>query len=286
MIAADKANAPEVPWDRTLNLYAYKDVEAPENYATPEALENYRSLLLGQIEPVAQLIGKQLSGGRQLKVLELCSGSSRLLFSLHQKGLLEIGVGVEVSPSRHRFAEAWKSARGTASVTNVLGSVESYELPDIDFDLIVIIDSALSYLYPCDPGLPRAMLQRCRARLAPGGVVLFENEILDNEQIHALKRDGAIRFWTKGAEQDRFKYSLYELEPVDWDNMVFRNSTCYIGRGAQPEARKQQLEKYYRVEELDALLAGCGFEGRHYSSFALDPLQPNSKSLVTLASLR
>jgi SAM-dependent methyltransferase len=286
MIAADNAKVPEVPWDRTLNLHAYKDVEAPENYATPEALESYRSLLLRQIEPVAQLIEKHVAGGRRLKVLELCSGSSRLLFSLHQKGLLEVGVGVEVSPSRHRFAEAWKSALGVTSITNVLESVESYEFLDIDFDLIVIIDSALSYLYPCDPGLPRAVLQGCRARLAPGGVVLFENEILDDEQIRALKRDGAIRFWTKGAEQDRFKYSLYELEPVDWDNMVFRNSTCYIGRGTQPEARKQQLEKYYQVAELTELLAGCGFEARHYSSFALGPFQSGSKSLVTLASPR
>jgi len=130
------------------------------------------------------------------------------------------------------------------------------------------------------------VLQRCRARLAPGGVVLFENEILDDEQIRALKRDGAIRFWSKGAEQDRFKYSLYELEPVDWDNMVFRNSTCYIGRGAQPEAKKQQLEKYYAVAEPTELLAGCGFEARHYGSFALDPFEVGSKSLVTLASLR
>src|SRR5262249_21780232 len=153
-------------------------------------------------EPVAQLIGTQISRGRRLKVLELCSGSSRLLFSLHQKGLLETGVGVEVSPSRHRFAEAWKSALGATSITNVLGSVENYQFPDIDFDLIIIIDSALSYLYPCDPGLPCTVLQSCRARLAPAGIVLFENEILDDEQIRALKRDGAIRFWAKGAQQD------------------------------------------------------------------------------------
>ena len=284
MSAAEKADPFAVSWDRALNLHAYKDVEALENYATPAALENYRSLLLRQIEPVAQLIEKR-ANGRRLKVLELCSGSSRLLFSLHQRGILEVGVGVEVSPSRHRFAEAWKSALGAASISNVLGSVENYELPDIDFDLIVIIDSALSYLYPCDPGLPRLLLQRCRARVAPGGLALFENEILDDEQIRALKRDGAIRFWTKGAEQDRFKYSLYELQPVDWDNMVFRNSTCYIGRGTQPEAQKQQLEKYYRVAELTELLAGCGFEAHHYSSFALEPFQAGSKSLVTLASL-
>jgi hypothetical protein len=265
-----------------VNLHAYEDVEALSNYTTAADLDNYRRLLLEKSRPVAECIRDRVYRGTPLKVLELCSGSSRLLYALDAMGLLDAGYGVEVSASRHGFAELWKTSRGATRVHNTHAAVGDYKFPVRGFDLIVMIDGALSYLYPCDPELPPRLLRQAREHLAPSGAVLCELDVLSTTQLETMRRDGATRVWARGDARDAFRYALYETVPVSWERMVVRNTSTYLPRATVDERTKQELYKYYAVAEMDALMRAAGFRASHYGSFALDPFGPDARALVTL----
>jgi hypothetical protein len=272
-----------VTWDRGLNLGAYSEVEAPSNYSTPEELENYRHLLLEKSKPAAQCVKDAVYNGSRLKVLEVCSGSSRLLYALEQMDLLDVGYGVEVSQSRHRFAENWKASLGTTRVHNVQCSADEYHYAHAGFNLVIMIDGALSYLYPCDPELPGRILRRAHQCLSRGGKLLMEFDVLSQEHLSVMKREGAFRVWNRGDEKDAFKYALYQTEPMSWEHMVVQNTSTYLSRTTMEEKIKRELYKYYSVEDLNVLLHGIGFSVQHYATFASEPYTPQARSLITLA---
>ena len=276
------ADTDVLAWNPDVNLHAYDDVEALSNYATPSDLDGYRRLLLEKSGPVVDCIRERVHRGKRLKVLELCSGSSRLLYALDEAGLLEVGYGVEVSPSRHRFAELWKTSRGARRVHNTNAAVGDSAFTTDDLDLVVLIDGALSYLYPCDPELPARLLRQAREHLAPGGTVLCELDVPSTTQLDAMRRDGSTRVWVRGDERDAFRYALYESVPVSWERMVVRHTSTYLRRASAEERTKQELYKYYDVAEMDALMRDAGFLASHHGSFALEPFGPESRALVTL----
>lgn len=273
-------------WDRALNLDAYAEVEAESNYSTAEALAKYRQLLLEKSAPAAGFIEKTVHPGRSLKVLELCSGSSRLLYALDRGGLMQEGCGVEVSPSRHRFAEAWKSALGAERVHNVESDIGSYRLAHRDLDVVVMIDGALSYIYPCDPELPQRVLRDAHQALATGGKLVLEFDVLSEQQIAAMRRDGKVRTWNKGDDKDSFQYALYQVEPMSWDRMVVQNTSIYLPRAAGPEKVKRELYKFFTTGELAGMLRGTGFDPEFFGSFSMEPFSPQSPALIALATKR
>lgn len=272
-----------LPWDPGVNLGAYVDVEAETNYAGPEELQRYRELLLRKSEPVAECIRSRVYSGSGLNVLELCAGSSRLLYALHARGLLNRGLGVEVSPSRHRFAQKWKADIGADRVSNIQSAANEYRFPDETLDLVILIDGALSYLYPCDPALPERIIQQAHRRLTSGGAVLLEFDVLSQEKVDAMRILGDTRIWYSGDEKDAFRYALYKSEPISWDHMVVQNTSIYLPRNVASEKVKRELYKYYQVPELDRLFAANGFRAEYFGSFSLEPFTQTSKSLVVLA---
>src|SRR6185436_10387395 len=136
-----------------------------------------------------------------------------------------------------------------------------------DLDLVVMIDGALSYLYPCDPALPARLLRQAREHLAPGGAVLSEVDVLSTTQREAMRRDGSTRTWVRGDGRDAFRYALYESVPVSWERMIVRHTSTYLRRAGTEERTKQELYKYYGVAEMDALMRTAGFQASHHGSF-------------------
>lgn len=276
----------ETNWDQALNLHAYQEVEAPSNYADAVELERYRTLLIEKSMSAARCIRASAYEGRNLRALELCSGSSRLLFALDGMGLLDSGYGVEVSQSRHQFAEAWKVSLGTSRVFNVNCAADKYTFDCGDIDIAVLIDGALSYLYPCDPTLPQQILGRVREALRPGGKLLLEFDVLSSEQLAIMHRDGSVRTWKLGDEKDAFRYALYETRSINWDHMVVQNCSTYLQRTGNTEKIKRELYKYYAPQELDGLLSSLGFSARYYGSFEMTPYDTESRVLVVVAEKR
>ena len=153
---------------RNTNINAYKQVENAENYKTTKELEEYRSKRLNDVLPATEFIEKNIYKGVPLRVLEYCSGSSCLLYSLEKRGLLKEGFGVEISENRFGFAERWKNDHGFTKVKNLNLNAEELDFPEDSFDLIILVDSAFCYFFPENFGGRSRRWRRFR-RDTPGG---------------------------------------------------------------------------------------------------------------------
>lgn len=271
-------------WDPQVNLSAYQTVEAPSNYQSVEELRRYRALLLEKSRPAANCIRRVSGGTNPLRVLEICSGSGRLLYALNENQILAAGVGVEVSPSRFQFAETWKQELGANHIRNINCAADQYAFDCGEIDVAILIDGALSYLFPNDPTLPEQILSQTVTVLRKGGKVVLEFDVLSPERISSMRREGAFRVWFEGDAKDAFRYALYETRILDWDQMVVENRSTYLHRVTGEERTKREIYKYYSRDELDLTLARLGFESEFFGSFSGDSFGPESSSLIAVAT--
>jgi len=92
-----------------VNLNAYEGVESLSRFSDQD-FKRYCTVKLASVEKHIHFIKKHvIHSGYQGRVLEIGSGNWKLLFRLEQEGLLEKGVGYEVSQSRCRSAEKFKN---------------------------------------------------------------------------------------------------------------------------------------------------------------------------------
>lgn len=271
-------------WDPAVNLSAYQEVEAASNYGSAEELLRYRSLLLDKSRPAADCVRTIVGSGAPFRVLEICAGSSRLLFALEALGAIQQAIGVEVSRSRHDFAEHWKHDLKSDRVQNILSAADRYHFTETGLDVVVMIDGALSYIYPCGDKMPGDILGRAFDALSPGGKVLLEFDVLSAEKTDILRRDGSYRNWYYGHEKDAFRFALYETRVLDWEQMVVENCSIYLPRSGGEDRVKREHYKYYSPDELSVLLSGIGYSTEFFGSFGLTAVGAQSSSLIVVAT--
>jgi len=91
------------------NLNAYEGVESLSRFSDEE-FKHYCHDKLASVEKHIHFIKQHvIRPGYQGRVIEIGSGNGKLLFRLEQEGLLEKGIGYEVSQSRCFFAEKFKN---------------------------------------------------------------------------------------------------------------------------------------------------------------------------------
>ena len=202
---------------------------------------------------------------------------------LERRELLDCAYGVEISPSRHAFAENWRRDLDSTRTTNIRQPAGEFVFPHDGFDLVIMIDGALSYLYPSDPGVPERILEQSHANLKPGGALLLESAIMDSETRAFIRRHGSHRTYIPGDDKDPFSFALYQTEPIDWRAKVFKHTSTYLDRAAGGGTVKEELYKYFDADELTGLLEEGGFTVTHFSSFGGEPFTASSDTLVTLA---
>lgn len=239
---------------------AYEGFESPDNFRFTNALRDYQQLLLEKSEPEASFIIKHLGRG-SLSVLELCSGNGRLLEALALKGVLRLGLGVEISQTRVQFAQQWASELGTSRlVGNIVADV--LEFDDFDpgsFDLVACMTGAFAYFKPIRPSAPFEVLAKMRRAVAPGGYVLLQLYQMSDHlrQMFALN-SGKLRTWRPLPPHDPFAFYLDDLE-YRRDLRVLRHGKIFIRRDGRIDAEHFHVVTYYTSSELTALLRDAGF---------------------------
>ena len=95
-----------VPWNPDFYKTGYEGYERTTNFPTSKARDEYRRYLLKKTEAQVGFISYHC-GTRRLRVIEFCSGNGRLLISLALRGMLNFGLGLDISRSRVEFARGW-----------------------------------------------------------------------------------------------------------------------------------------------------------------------------------
>ena len=213
---------------------------------------------------------------KPVSVIEIGSGSSALLYSMNDAQILGSGVGVEISPARHNFAEIWKQDEGISNGNNMNNDFSNIEFEDEASDLFVVIDDTFSYLKPEDASYPTLLLDKAWKSLVKGGVI-----IIDIINYHRNESGDERRFWNQFSEDDPFQFGLYEKNIID---NVNHSKSIFIARDGSIDI-KIDLSYVYSKEALTKLMESSGFvvEGV-FSNFRQAPYLPEtSERLVVLA---
>jgi SAM-dependent methyltransferase len=269
-------------WDGTANLSAYADVESIENYGTAAQMRTYREERLGfharQVEFVRGL-GVPANG---LRIVDVGSGSSAFLYALDRAGLLAHGLGIEVSPSRHAFAERWRTDEQFTRVTNVCANFRDVPFDAASLDAFTVLDETYLYLRPEGDDYPSVLLERAAHALVPAGhfIAAFRNDAPFVKHM-----EGQRTFRIDLPESNPFRYALYRQD-ASADGRTLRTESVYIARDAG-ERRKVEFTEVCDVDELGGRLLARGFsQVDRYADFVFAPFDPNSSPNLVLVARR
>ena len=246
---------------RDPNAYktSYAGVEADSNFPTRRSLQNYRRMLLRQTQQEVAFIGRHL-GRRKMRVLECCSGNGRLLIGLAIRGMLESGLGVEISRSRVAFAKQWAADLGLKQIHFVHADVlEFNDFPAHTFDLGLCIQGALNILRGAKASAPTEVLQKMGKALAPHGCILLEIDEMSKrkEQMLALA-NGKLRLWMPLPRENRFAYALHDLE-YSFKTRILHHKKIFIRRDGLADQGRLDVLGFYSKRELLKNLNRWGF---------------------------
>jgi hypothetical protein len=247
----------DTPWDGTVNFSAYAEVETASRFASEEALETYRAERLARCAVQVEFMRAQGVPAGGLRVADVGSGSSAFLYALERADLLDHAIGIELSESRHRFAEQWRLSAGFGRVTNVCSDFVRVVLDQNAFDRFTVLDDTYLYLSPESDRYPARLFDVALGALTAGGlfVASFRNDV----PLAAAMPGEGRSFWVELAPSNGFTYALYRQDPSP-DRRVLRNESRYIGRDSS-EARKVEITEVCDANGLVEDLLAAGFAG-------------------------
>jgi len=263
-----------------MNFSSYEEVEAIDNFVGAEELEAYRRERLSMYADHLSFFKKLVRRPEGLRLVEVGSGSSVLLYALESEGLLDKAVGIELSTSRYQFAEQWKREKTFKRVENINADFSKVELDRAAYDCFVIVDNTFSYLCPENEAYPARLLQMAHNCLTAEGRLLIE--INNYMPVIAEIGEEGISFWKELPESNAFEYSLYRREYNRQKN-ILRVEGIYLSRQGE-EKRKSELSYVYNLENLGRLFNENGFAiTGHYADFRCVPFAGDaSKRLVVI----
>ncbi len=197
-------------------------------------------LWLGNVLPKARLHGLR---GRRL--LDVGCGTGKSFLPMLERGW-EV-TACDISPSMLELARAKAGDAARLSVADMR------ELPVFgEFDLVWALDDAVNYLLSAEE-LGRA-LSGMRANLAPGGLLLFDVNLLQAyrtffAEVQEVERGGRRLIWRGQGSADTPPGSIsearFEVEPGDG------------GAGVETHVHRQ---RHFPEAEVLELLQGAGLE--------------------------
>ena len=271
-------------WDKTANLRAYDNIEKMSNYNSPEELKKYREHLLKKSRAQADLISSYFTEKAKLKVFEACSGNSRMLYQLHLDGILEEGIGVEISNSRAKFAEEWKKEFNGINVTNICGDIIKYESKTDYYDLIICITGALGYFYPIDTNYPEILIKKFNEMLKYKGYLLLElYQHANGVNFCMMDEKKEFNTWVELPESDPFRYYLMKYTYHE-DEGCLDSKEIFIRRDGYIDDSKNEVLKIYSLDEISQLLGNNGFKIKNiFSEWDKKKYNESDEKLIIMA---
>lgn len=243
-------------WDGSLNVIAYDEVEAMSNYPTQSELTSYRDERLRRYEPYVRFfaeLGVPVDG---LRVVDVGSGSSAFLYALELAGLLREGLGIELSATRHAFAERWRQEDGFVRVTNVNADFTRVGLEPRSFERVTAIDETYLYLTPQDATYPTKLFSAAYEALVAGGMLVldFRNDVPVAKTLSPRGRE----FHVDLPETNAFETASYRQLPSP-DGRLIRNESRYVARDGTVR-EKVEITEVCDVSSLMDAMSHAGFE--------------------------
>lgn len=236
----------------------YDGVESLEHFASAEALERYRAGLLAKSESELSFIRREVGSG-PLRVLDLGTGSGRVLVALALHGMARSGTGVDIAPSRVAFARQWADHLGIDVLDFVAADVlRADEWLEGEFDLILGIANLLGFLRVAQAEAASEVVRLLYRHLSPRGCMLLEFYQLNRARRTILALSGdRLRTWMPLPTWDRFAYYLSDFA-YDPATGLMDHVKTFIGRDGSIDAGRRERTGFYTRGEVIDILEGEG----------------------------
>ncbi|MDA2936655.1 class I SAM-dependent methyltransferase [Acidobacteria bacterium AH-259-A15] len=180
-----------------------------------------------------------------------------MLYRLENERLLNEGVGIEISNSRFKFAEKFKSNVNSHKVKNLNKNI--FEIsPESDFDLIIGVDIVLQLISPLNQSAERDILAWIRQSLRPKGFIILELWDFD----HILKQiditQNNLQIWEEFSENDPFEFVLAHISLNKENDIVWKK--LFLKRDTMERSEFENVLRPYSPEKITSVLKTNGFE--------------------------
>jgi SAM-dependent methyltransferase len=207
--------------NKHVNLTAYEGVEKMERFSDA-SFQQYCADKLSSCSKHVAFVKKIFPDKHSLDVLEVGSGSGKLLFRLEKEGMLSSGTGFEPSGSRVAFAARFGAYVNSSRVQFRQEDVMTADLAGKQFDLIIGIDVVINLIGALSSAHLDAFFSMAIPRLKSGGCIILESITLERE-IAAIRQseNGVFNTWKRFADSDPFKYGLDQMSLDAEGNLVW-----------------------------------------------------------------
>lgn len=243
---------------RNFAYETYRRVEVGANYKTRADRKRYQNVLLERTRQAELPFLKKRFPRGLGSVLEVGSGSGRILHALLMAGLASSAVGIEISPSRVRFGKKWARELGISNVAHKAGDILAMKLEQ-SFNTILCVTSIFPFFDMLKKnGLMKA-LRTMKNALKPGGALVLES-VTFNEQTSVARAGGGVaHVWEEYAKGDPFRFNLIEYIWDERKRVLVAHSQNVMRNRAHvdaPTTKKWHLES---AETLGQSLRRAGF---------------------------
>jgi len=125
----------------------FEGVEDITTFANTDAIEAYRANRLNKVALHGDWLARQTSRPKPFVVVDVGAGSSSLLYSFADSGILGHGIAIEPARSRHQFAERWRIDGRYENVENLCTTTDQIPSRPESTDMMLYLDNTLSYMY-------------------------------------------------------------------------------------------------------------------------------------------
>lgn len=208
-----------------LNLTSYEGVERLEQFSEETFASYCRAKLASCDKHVSFVRNHCMKSVGPLRICEVGSGSGKLLYRLEREGLLESGIGYEVSSSRCLFAKEFGRFCQSQNVTTLNENFLGASLPENSFDLIIGVDVVLNLIGAISPETTEFFLDKSMRALRAGGSLVLEVMTCARELEFVLKSpDGHYRTWKRFPDSDPFSIGLDQMSLTQDGNLLWEKS--------------------------------------------------------------
>ena len=251
------------------NLKAYKGFEDLSQFDDATFEEYIKNKLTGcnkRVEFIKKNLIDDQYGGR---VLEIGSGNGKLLYNLEKQGLLEQGIGYDVSESRNRFANKFGEYLGSKKVTNILGNFLTIDQQIDKFDLVIAVDIVIQLISPLSKTAQSDLFNTIKAILKNNGWLLLELQDFESTIKMIQLSDGVLRQWKEFHDSDPWRFGLDTFTVQDRD---IEWNKKFINRDARVEmSSSNAILRAYTRDEISELLKDVGFGEIKFFDFWSEP---------------
>jgi len=246
--------------EKHLNLSAYDNVEKLINFSESSFIKYCDEKLESCFKHI-QFIKKNIVNHNDSwsgKICEIGSGNSKLLYRLEKESLLSEGIGYEISSSRYKFAEKFKSYANCYKVTNINKNIFD-ALPPKNFDIVLAVDIVIQLIAPLNKNSEKDIMKWINQCLKPGGFVILElwdfEHILQQLELFQNK----LKIWEDLPKSDPWEFILASIsKDKNNDDIIWEK--VFLKRNSQDRSKFINILRPYSRKQISIKLEENGFE--------------------------